>query len=125
MQLSDPLSSLLHSKTDYLIHFPQTKEDPSYIIDLKTHLEQNNSYRADRREYGKLHPKWSIFRRQDEYFKQFVEEFHVELEKFAGYYPGLPALDLSLKFCGAWKVYSELVGVELVERGIRRLQNDS
>jgi hypothetical protein len=40
-------------------------------------------------------------------------------EKFASYYPHLSTKDLAEKFCAAWKMYGDVVGVEFVERGLK------
>lgn len=120
MLMSDPISILFSQKSDYLIHFPQTPQDPSYILDLKEHLQLNQQYRKDRREYRNKHPKISQTRAHEDYFRQYVDEFHRDLEQFCLLYPEMPVLDLSYKFCKVWKLYDMFVGVELVERAILR-----
>jgi hypothetical protein len=120
MQLSDSISILYNKKTTLT---PQLNEslDPSYLFDLKTHLQENETYRKERREFYKLHPTWSLYRARDEFARQYIERFHDDLSKFASYYPGLPPQSLAEKFCQAWVMYGEVVGVEFVERGLRYL----
>jgi hypothetical protein len=44
-----------------------------------------------------------------------------DLTTFTSYYPDLSTKDLAEKFCQAWKMYEDVVGVEFVERRLKYL----
>jgi hypothetical protein len=117
MQLSDSCSILYNKKPPLTPNLPKFP-DPSYIFDLKTHLQENENYRKERKEFYKLHPTWSLYRARDEYARQYIERYHDDLSKFVSYYPGLPPQSLAEKFCQAWVMYGDGVGVEFVRRSI-------
>ena len=122
------ISSFLYKKTTHEIIFPPDPSDPSYFLDLKEHLQQNEDYRKERREWRKGQPaSWDMWRIKEEFFQVFCEKdlpvFHRDIEIFVNFYPDLSADEIAKIFCDKWKGYEKMYGVEFVERAIRRCQN--
>lgn len=125
MQLSDSVSCILKCpKVDYLPTFPQLK-DPTFIFDLKRHLESNSDYRAERRTWAKTKPKtWSLYRIKYVFFEEWAKNnldlFEEDIKVFLRVHPGLNTGEATQAFCGKWKGYSLTYGEEFVRRAITR-----
>ena len=119
---------------DFLYHKPTSETipspiDPSYFTDLKIHLNDNLEYRKARIEWRKTKPaSWDMWRIKEEFFQMFCEKdlpvFQRDIEIFVNYYPDLSTGEIAKIFCGEFKGYEKMYGIEFVERAIKRCKNE-
>lgn len=123
MQISD----FLYSKSTPGIIFPPESQDPSYFLDLKAHLDNNQDYRKRRIEWRKTKPAiWDLWRIKEEFFQVFCDTdlpvFHRDIEIFIRNDPDLSVEELAKKFCDECRGYEMTYGRGFVERAIRRFK---
>jgi hypothetical protein len=125
MQLSDSVSNLLqYPKLDYLPTFPEVI-DPTFLFDLKRHLENNPDYRAKRRAWAKTKPQYrDLYRIKYEFFEEWVGSnlklFEDDVKVFLTEHPNLNVGEATQAFCAKWKGYFSTYGEEFVRRAITR-----
>jgi hypothetical protein len=125
MQLSNSVSCLLpYSKTDYLPIFPKI-EDPTFLFDLKQHLEDNDDYRAKRRAWAKTKPQYrDLYLIKYVFFEEWagsnLKLFEGDIKVFIREHPDVNVGEATQAFCGEWKGYSLTYGEEFVRRAIMR-----
>ena len=121
MLLSDPISQLFQiNKPPQTIENIKEPQDPNYFYDLKKHLQQNPTYRQERKEFYKLRPGWSLFRARDEFAREYSELFHQDIECFCRVDAHVDAGEAAQAFCLKYRGYLNMYGVEWTERAIRR-----
>lgn len=121
MQISD----FLYKKQTSYSNLPSI--DPSYLLDLKKHLDQNKDYIKQRIEWRKTRPEiWSMKSVKEEFFKVFCETdlqvFHRDIEFFLMNHQGISVKDGAKMFCAKFRGYEMTYGVEFVERAMRRCE---
>jgi hypothetical protein len=125
MQLSDSVSNLLqYPKLDYLPTFPEVI-DPTFLFDLKQHLESNPDYRAKRRAWAKTKPQYrDLYQIKYAFFEEWavtnLRLFEGDIKVFLSEHPDFNVGEATQAFCGEWRGYSLTYGEEFVRRAIRR-----
>lgn len=127
MQLSDNVSLILQHSHPLTIFTLPEPQDPTYLFDLKTHLNDNPEYRKARIEWKKTKPiHWDLWRVKEEFFQYYCENdlptFHQDIFYFVRAHPGLSPEEGAKAFCGKWKGYEKTYGEEFVRRAMLRCE---
>ena len=121
MNLSDNISILFHAPSSRGVIFPPPPKDPNFFLDLKNHLQKNEEYRKERKEFYKLHPAWSLYRARDEFAREYSQTFLHDIEWFVRSHPYQNSGEAAQEFCRKYRGYSNVYGLEFVQRAIERL----
>jgi hypothetical protein len=121
INLSDNISLLFQIPPNQKLIFPPPPKDPNFFLDLKNHLQKNEEYRKERKEFYKLHPAWSLYRARDEFAREYSQTFLKDIEWFVRSHPDMTAGEAAQEFCRKYRGYSVIYGLEFVQRAIERL----
>lgn len=118
MMMSDSISCLYHTPSTLTIQFPS---DETYYHDLKRHLEKNKDYREERIRYRNNNPKMKYEDQAYYFFQEYISHFHNDVKQFALSYPNMDRGELAQRICSGWRGYSNVYGIEFVERAVNQL----
>jgi hypothetical protein len=119
---------LTQSPTNYLINWNKItlNPDPMYFPEIKTHLNNNPEYRAERRAWTKIKKsdliKWGLFWIQDEFCRYYLEPFYRDVELFLNSCTQEDPREQAESLCKEWRGYYNVYGVEFVERVINQVR---
>jgi len=129
MQLSDNISLILQHPQPLTLSTLPEPHDPTFLSDLKKHLDQNLEYKKARIAWRKTRPGINdLFTVKEQFFEEFCEKdlpvFYKDIYYFIRDAPDISPEDGAKQFCARWKGYAMTYGEEFVRRAIVKFKYD-